>query len=518
MGDKLIMDNFHSHSSMLQASIMSKYRIGYALSPKKVQSFIQNSLINQAKQRGIDLIKIDPTKPLTQQGPFDCVIHKLYGPDWNNQLRQLSLHHPNVVVIDSPESIERLHDRTSMLDVVTSLKIPQGNQTFGVPNQRVVYESENLMDSIEEVGLKFPLIAKPVTADGSAKSHEMSLVFNENGLKTLKKPIVMQEFINHGGVIFKVYVVGEHVKCVKRRSLLDISEEKLNSTAVDEGLLSFSQISNLIAKNEVGGCSELEKAVIARNKGKGCCCSEVDELVEKAEMPPLEFVMELAKGLREAMGLRLFNFDLIRDSRDGNRYFVIDINYFPGYAKMPEYESILVDFFCDLVEEKRRKVELDVKENQEWVKALVSASGMIGGLGIIHFYPELYVCSATKDARIFELLWISEGGTVRVWDLRFYRAFENWELVASYSLLQFIQPRIPWGDRRGTLCWRLKGDGKFDTQSYYQAIQGTPNSLFPWKGVWKSKIPKKFLLVTVLCPMLDSDLRTECGQELHYSP
>ena len=69
------------------------------------------------------------------------------------------------------------------------------------------------------------------------------------------------------------------------------------------------------------------------------------------------------------------------------------------------------------------------------------------------------------------------------WDLRFYRAFEDWELAASYSLLQFIQPRIPRGDRRDTLCWRLKGDGKFDTRSYYQAIQGTLNFLFPWKGV-----------------------------------
>ncbi|KAF3948648.1 hypothetical protein ACB098_12G093500 [Castanea mollissima] len=319
-----------------------RYRIGYALSPKKVQSFIQNSLVNEAKQRGIDLIKIDPTKPLTQQGPFDCVIHKLYGSDWNNQLLQLSLRHPNVVVIDSPESIERLHNRISMLDVVTGLKSPQGNQKFGVPNQRVLDESENLMDSIEEVGLKFPLIAKPVTADGSAMSHEMSLVFNEDGLKKLKTPIVMQEFVYHGGVVFKVYVVGEHVKCVKRRSLQDKCEVGLNCGAGDKGLMSFSQISNLVAKNE----------------GKGCT-SEMDKLVEEAEMPPLEFVMELAKGLREAMGLRLFNFDLIRDSRDGNRYFVIDINYFPGYAKMPDYESVLVDFFCDLVEEKRRK------ENQE---------------------------------------------------------------------------------------------------------------------------------------------------------
>ena len=87
----------------------------------------------------------------------------------------------------------------------------------------------------------------------------------------------------------------------------------------------------------------------------------------------------------------------------------------------------------------------------------------IGDNTVKDLYPKLYVCLAAKDACISEVLWILEGGTVRVWDLRFYRAFEDWELVASYSLLQFIQPRIPQGDRRDSLCWRLKGDGKFDT-------------------------------------------------------
>ena len=80
---------------------------------------------------------------------------------------------------------------------------------------------------------------------------------------------------------------------------------------------------------------------------------------------------------------------------------------------------------------------------------------------------------------------------MRVWDLRFYRAFEDWELAASYSLFQLIQTCIPRGDRSDTLCWRLKGDGKFDTRSYYHAIQGASNSLFPWKGIWKSKIPRR---------------------------
>ena len=126
------------------------------------------------------------------------------------------------------------------------------------------------MDSIEEIGFKFPFIAKPVSVDGNAKSNEMSLVFNENGLKKLKlkKPFVMQEFVNHGRVIFKVYVEGDQVKCVKRKSLPDISEGTLNNMASDEGLLLFKQISNLIVKND---SSEVEGYI-----------SELKKLVEKA--------------------------------------------------------------------------------------------------------------------------------------------------------------------------------------------------------------------------------------------
>ena len=37
------------------------------------------------------------------------------------------------------------------------------------------------------------------------------------------------------------------------------------------------------------------------------------------------------------------------------------------------------------------------------------------------------------------------GDNDRVWSLRFYREFNDWELVASYSLLHFIQTLIPRG-------------------------------------------------------------------------
>ncbi|KAI7749497.1 hypothetical protein M8C21_001862 [Ambrosia artemisiifolia] len=318
----------------------TRFTIGYALLLKKQQSFIQDSLLTLAKQRGIDLIKIDTDKPLVGQGPFDCVLHKLYGDDWRNQLREYLIRYPDSIVIDFPDAIERLHNRISMLDVVEEIEVNDDDDddtaSFGVPKQVVVYEPEKLKDMkvwSEGLGLslKFPVIAKPLVADGSAKSHKMLLIFSTEGFDKLKTPTVLQEFVNHGGVIFKVYVVGRYVQCVKRKSLPDIDEEKLESL---HGSLSFSQISNLTSDE--------------RNDDKYYKMMDSEE----AEMPPMSLISNIARGLRKAMKLHLFNFDVIRDTKVGNRYLVIDINYFPGYAKMPGYESVLTDFFWDVLNKK----------------------------------------------------------------------------------------------------------------------------------------------------------------------
>ena len=55
-------------------------------------------------------------------------------------------------------------------------------------------------------------------------------------------------------------------------------------------------------------------------------------------------------------------------------------------------------------------------------------------------YPQLFMCSANKEACIFEVLSTPVGDNDKVWSLRFYKKFNDWELAASYSLLDFIQP------------------------------------------------------------------------------
>lgn len=47
----------------------------------------------------------------------------------------------------------------------------------------------------------------------------MAIIFSEDDLKDVKPPCVIQSFINHNAVLYKVFVVGESYTVVERPSL-----------------------------------------------------------------------------------------------------------------------------------------------------------------------------------------------------------------------------------------------------------------------------------------------------------
>ena len=75
------------------------------------------------------------------------------------------------------------------------------------------------------------------------------------------------------------------------------------------------------------GCDGVAARVGGSNGGVRCV---MVLLLTSLEYLNINSCPELAKALKEALGLNLFNIDMIID---GTRYLVIDINYFPKYAK-----------------------------------------------------------------------------------------------------------------------------------------------------------------------------------------
>ncbi|ONH92052.1 hypothetical protein PRUPE_8G151200 [Prunus persica] len=279
---------------------------------------------------GIFFIAIDLNRPLSDQGPFDVVLHKLAGKEWSEIIEDYRQKHPEVTVLDPPNAVQHLHSRQSMLQGVADLNLSDCHGRVVVPKQLIVTKDPlSIPNEVDKAGLKLPLVAKPLLVDGSAKSHELFLAYDQCSLSELEPPLVLQEFVNHGGVLFKVYIVGEAIKVVRRFSLPNISKRELEKLA---GVFRFPRVSCAAASADD---ADLDPSI--------------------AELPERPLLENLARQLRQRLGLRLFNVDMIREHGTKDVFYVIDINYFPGYGKMPDYEHIFTDFLLSLVQSKHKK-------------------------------------------------------------------------------------------------------------------------------------------------------------------
>ncbi|XP_042010242.1 inositol-tetrakisphosphate 1-kinase 1-like isoform X1 [Salvia splendens] len=299
--------------------------VGYAFTSKKKKSFLKPKFIRLARNKGIQFVPIDLKRALSEQGPFNIVLHKLEGRDWSQVIEDYQRLHPEVTVVDPPEAIQHLRNRQSMLEVVADLKLPESYGKVCTPRQLVISKNPtSVPDEVVKAGLTVPLVVKPLVVDGSVKSHALFLAYDHISLSELEAPMVLQEFINHSGVLFKVFIVGESIKVVRRFSLPDLSETDISTNS---GVFGFPRVS-----------------------GADSSADDVDLDPAVAELPPQPMLEMLAKELHHRLGLRLFNLDIIRQKGTKDLYYIIDINYFPGYGKMPDYEQIFTDFLVSLVQ------------------------------------------------------------------------------------------------------------------------------------------------------------------------
>ncbi|XP_074312756.1 inositol-tetrakisphosphate 1-kinase 3-like isoform X1 [Silene latifolia] len=323
-------EELNSISNSVDSGFAQKVVVGYALTAKKKESFLQPKFEVIARKKGILLVPIDQNQPLSDQGPFDVVLHKLLGSEWSQILEDYRLKHPEVTVLDPPYAIQCVHNRQSMLEEVAALNLADSCGRVCVPKQLVVEkDSSSIPSKVAKAGLKLPLVAKPLYVDGTAKSHKLFLAYDNVSLSNLEPPLVLQEFVNHGGVMFKVYVVGDAIKVTRRFSLPDVCKRELSKNV---GVFQFPRVSCAAANADE---ADLEPGV--------------------AELPPRPLLERLVGELRLRMGLQLFNIDMIREHGTQDMFYVIDINYFPGYGKVPDYEHIFTDFLVGLADRKARK-------------------------------------------------------------------------------------------------------------------------------------------------------------------
>ncbi|XP_067894856.1 inositol-tetrakisphosphate 1-kinase [Heterodontus francisci] len=306
-------------------------RVGYWLSEKKIKKLNFQAFADLCRKRGIDVVQLDLEKPIEEQGPLDVIIHKLTDvileADQNDAQSQELVQrfqdyidaHPETIILDPLPAIRTLLDRCRSYELIRRLEgYMQDERVCSPPFMELSSQcGEDTMAEIEKHKLTFPFICKTRVAHGT-NSHEMAIIFSEDGLKDIKPQCVIQSFINHNAILYKVFVVGESYSVVERPSLKNFS------TGVSDRKTIFFNSHNVSKPESSSDLTALD-------------------VVEGVFRPPSdEVIRKISRSLREALGISLFGIDVIINNRTG-QHAVIDINAFPGYEGVPEFFTELIN-------------------------------------------------------------------------------------------------------------------------------------------------------------------------------
>mmetsp|Transcript_35351 Transcript_35351/g.110506 ORF Transcript_35351/g.110506 Transcript_35351/m.110506 type:complete len:276 (-) Transcript_35351:1113-1940(-) len=215
-------------------------KCGIYMTPKKRPKF--DEFVTYAREQGIDMVDLNldgAMRDLPQD--LDCILHKItddYAKSGRDEVCRGRMKHWNAllemnkraVLIDPMEGILPVLKRSSMMEMLQQLS-SSNNLPFSTPSCTSLTAADILSHKVSNQGLKAlglrpPFLCKLDAACGVDNAHIMTVFDDVSQLKEdLSGECSIQNFINHGGVIWKVYVIGEHFYILPRPSLEDVGND-----------------------------------------------------------------------------------------------------------------------------------------------------------------------------------------------------------------------------------------------------------------------------------------------------
>lgn len=238
---------------------------------------------------------------------------------------------PDVRVFDPITSVKILLDRVSMYDAIQrcSNAIQKPEDKFYSCGYQFINEDQDL----NRLNISFPLICKSRIAQGS-KGHDMSMVFNKDGLLEVRKGCLAVPFINHDAVLYKIFICGDYHKIIKRPSIRNFTLEE------SEGMNVYHFDSSTISKYY--GTSSLQSQGKTDSTGTADESQHKDYNENDLEGVNTELIASWVKVFRHTLNLSIIGVDLIFESKT-NKPYIIDVNYFPGYDGCENFHQSLAD-------------------------------------------------------------------------------------------------------------------------------------------------------------------------------
>ena len=140
--------------------------------------------------------------------------------------------------------------------------------------------------------------------------------------------LVLQEFINHSGKLFKGYVLGDLINVAERRSLPNLqagaTQVHFNTQEQYPTTQDFHPTDATASSPTAAPVSAVADPATARR--------------DQSEV--FAAVRAIGGRIRKELNLSLFGFDVIVSDATQELY-VIDVNYFPSYKELSDFSEVL---------------------------------------------------------------------------------------------------------------------------------------------------------------------------------
>ena len=121
-------------------------------------------------------------------------------------------------------------------------------------------------------------------------------------------------------------------------------------------------------------------------------------------------------------------------------------------------------------------------------------------------FPGLFRLARNQEATVADSLRFQ--GNTHSWDIEFLRQAQDWEMDIVDTFMRWLYSSPIHSGRMDTIGWNLGSRETFEVRSFYSALIQPSYSYFPWRSVWKAKVPSRvafFLWTAALGKILTTD-------------
>lgn len=320
------------------------FTVACVFNPKKTREIEKSRCFAFDYRNDVKFIMLDVLKENAFENlEADCLLVKLtdYQVDDSELAKsilkrlQTYVHaHPDILFIEPLEKVSKVLDRWVLASLLQEANIVTSTGASLSCPLSTIYDTSQP----SPLSLRFPIICKTLPACGSQSTHHMYLLSHDNQLSLLPPgKWLLQEYVNHGEVVYKVYVLGHKTIIVKKPSLPDLSSNSpalsLDSQSMQLSAVDGSPLDPSPAKKQKTEAKSNGHDDIPPSLRNGCA--------------------EISERLGKLLDLNLFGYDIICPSDPTDlRYCVVDVNYFPSYTGVASFPADLLDLILAKHKEK----------------------------------------------------------------------------------------------------------------------------------------------------------------------